>query len=151
RANPRADANLVGRRIARDELVVVAPPAMPRPRASRTGEPVPVQAVAMSYLADAGPWRISERLTIVPDVRIRLSSLLMVRDAVIAGAGVALLPRSAVADAVEDGRIAVWSAVPHRASELWVLHASRRLASTKITAFVSFLVEAFRDRPLGAR
>ncbi len=148
RVNPRPDANLVGRRLSRDDLVVVAPPEMPRPEPSRFGAPVPVPAVAMMYLADTGPWRVGERLEIMPNVRIRLSSLLMVRDAVAAGAGVALLPRSVVADAAEAGNLAIWSAVPHRTSELWVLHASRRLASPKITAFVGFLADALRDWPL---
>src|SRR5690606_34198045 len=81
---------------------------------------------------------------IMPDVRLRLSSLLMVRDAVCAGAGAALLPRGVVADAAAEGRLVIWSTVPHRTSELWVLHSSRRLVSTKVSAFVDFVVEALR-------
>jgi DNA-binding transcriptional LysR family regulator len=146
RVNPRADASLVGRRIGREELVVVAPPGMRRPRPARDGTPRHVSAVAMIHLADRGPWKITDRLEVMPDVRIRLSSLLMVRDAVCAGAGAALLPRSVVEEAAADGRVTIWSSVPHRTSELWVLHASRRLVSTKVTAFVDFLVESLREK-----
>lgn len=143
RANPRADASLVGRRLWSDPLVVVAPPGMAMPAAAR-GETPRVAAVAMVHLRDTGPWKVTEHLEIMPDTRMRLSSLLMVRDAVIAGAGIALLPHAAVADAAQAGHLEIWSTVPHRTSEMWVLHASRRLVSTKITAFVDFTVEAFR-------
>ncbi len=145
RANPRGDESLVGRRLGSDQLIVAAPPGLPKPRAARAGAPPRVPAVAMTHLADSGPWKISESLTIEPDVRLRLSSLLMVRDAVCAGAGAALLPRAVAADAAAAGQLTIWSSVPHRTTEIWVLHASRRLVSTKITAFVDFLVEAYRD------
>src|SRR5690606_17768551 len=128
------------------ELVVVAPPGMRRPRPARDGTPRHVAAVAMIHLADRGPWKITDRLEVMPDVRIRLSSLLMVRDAVCAGAGVALLPRTVVEEAAAQGRLTIWSSVPHRTSELWVLHASRRLVSTKVTAFVDFIVESLRGK-----
>ncbi|MGB7213582.1 MAG: LysR family transcriptional regulator [Gammaproteobacteria bacterium] len=144
RANPRADANLVGRRIREEILVVVAPPGMRRPRPLKDGTPPRVPAVAMISFQDNGPWRVTDRLAIMPDVRLRLSSLLMVRDAVCAGAGAALLPRGVVADAAAEGRLVIWSTVPHRTSELWVLHSSRRLVSTKVSAFVDFVVEALR-------
>jgi len=151
RVNPRADATLVGRRLGQEALVVVAPPGMRRPRPSRDGAPPRVPAVAMTHSQNNGPWRITERLEVVPDTRLRLSSLLMVRDAVCAGAGAALLPRGLVEDAAADGRLVIWSTVPHRTSELWVLHSSRRLVSTKVTAFVDFVAEALRvKRSIGA-
>ncbi|HEX6993395.1 MAG TPA: LysR substrate-binding domain-containing protein [Gammaproteobacteria bacterium] len=151
RANPRKDETLVGRRIGHDALVVAAPPGMRRPRRPRDGTPPRVPAVAMLHFADNGPWRVTDRLEIMPDVRMRLSSLLMVRDAVCAGAGVALLPRAVVEDAADEGRLAIWSTVPHRTSEIWVLHASRRLVSTKVTAFVDFVVESLGQKCVNDR
>lgn len=148
RVNPRPDAMLVGRMIGRDELVVVAPPGMRRPKPQRAGAPVDVPGVAMLHLDDRGPWKVTDTLQVMPDLRMRLSSLLMVSDAVCAGAGAALLPRAIVAEAAADGRLQIWSTVPHRTSEVWVLHASRRLVSTKITAFVEFMVESFRGKSL---
>ena len=62
------------------------------------------------------------------------------------GAGVALLPRAVVEEAADEGRLTIWSTVPHRTSEIWVLHASRRLASTKVTAFVDFIVETLGEK-----
>src|SRR5690606_9919393 len=48
--------------------------------------------------------------------------------------------------AADEGRLTIWSTVPHRTSEIWVLHASRRLASTKVTAFVDFIVETLGEK-----
>ncbi|HEX6998973.1 MAG TPA: LysR family transcriptional regulator [Gammaproteobacteria bacterium] len=151
RANPRPDATLVGRRFARDEMLVVAPPGFPRPRPGPSGAAVRVPAIGMSQSGDNGPWRLGDGVEIVPDVRLRLSSLLMIRDAVRAGAGVALLPRSVIAADAEAGAVEIWSREPQRTSELWVLHTSRRLVSTKITAFVSFLLESFPDGTLSLK
>ena len=70
---------------------------------------------------------------------LRFSSIFLVHDAVRAGAGAALLPRSLVAQDVASGRLASWGELVDHAVEIWVLHASRRLASRKVTAFVEFL------------
>jgi DNA-binding transcriptional LysR family regulator len=69
----------------------------------------------------------------------------MVRDAVVAGAGAALRPRSLVADDVAQGRLISWGNTP---KEIWVLCSSRRLLSSKIAAFVAYLDEVFRKFPL---
>ena len=79
---------------------------------------------------------------------LRLSSLLMVRDAVLAGAGAGLLPRFIVADDSQAGRLACWGAVEDRPVAIWVLHPSRRLVSSKVAAFLDFLVKAFPGQVL---
>jgi DNA-binding transcriptional LysR family regulator len=67
----------------------------------------------------------------------------MVRDAVLAGIGAAKLPRLLVAEDLAAGRLLSWGASSDQPSELWVLHASRRLASAKVRAFMQFLETAF--------
>ena len=64
---------------------------------------------------------------------------MLVRDAVLAGAGAALLPRMIVADDVAAGRLACWGEVEGGRTELWALHPSRRLVSAKVQAFVRYL------------
>lgn len=85
-------------------------------------------------------WRVA------PEFKLRLSSLWMVRDAVLAGAGAACLPHSLVRDAIEAGRLVVWNDNAEAPVEVWALHASRRLVTPKVSAFLSYLVEAFPDR-----
>ncbi|MBN8907547.1 MAG: LysR family transcriptional regulator, partial [Rhodospirillales bacterium] len=89
RVNPAPDAGLVGRIFLRDRLVVVASPALPPPT---DGASVP--AVLRGSIGQAETWDITaaagpSTLTVQPV--LGLSSLVMVRDAVRMGAGVARL------------------------------------------------------------
>lgn len=150
RVNPRPDDRLIGRCFARDEMLVVAPPALAGLITSPTWNGQ-VAAVAMTTDFDGGPWPIGTggaAMTVIPEVRLRLSSLVMIRDAVRAGLGVAILPRSMVDHDIEEGRLVAWGEVTDRPIELWALHHSRRLVSPKIVAFVAFLLAAFPDRVL---
>ncbi|NKI94896.1 LysR substrate-binding domain-containing protein [Rhizobacter sp. SG703] len=137
RVNPRPDTALVGRCFAKDRLVVVAAPSIAMPAASE--KPVRVPAAVMSA-RDGETWRIDGgSLTVEPIPVLRLSSLLTLRDAAIAGAGVALLPQSIVWNQLTRGELVQWGAVGGDDVALWVLHASRRLASPKVKAFVDFI------------
>jgi len=145
RPNPRPDTALVGRCFARDRLVVVAAPAIPKPRASRT--PARVPAVVSAH-RDGETWPLAgETLTLEPVPLLRLSSMLMLRDAALAGAGVAQVPRSIVWQQLARGELVEWGSVGAKDVELWVLHTSRRLASPKVKAFVDFMCERY---PQGA-
>ncbi|MGW7773688.1 LysR family transcriptional regulator [Pseudomonas machongensis] len=151
RVNPKADALLVGRCFARDDMLLVAPAALPRPSASCDGE-IEVPAVALANRFDKGPWHYQDGDTlgtVMPDVRLRLSSLIMIRDAVLAGAGAALIPRSLLQRDEQLAKLSIWGRMPDRPIELWALHASRRLVSRKVTAFIDYLCEAFPDQILG--
>jgi len=146
RINPRKDSNLVGRCFAKDRLVLAAPPSFPRP-SGRSDNPFAVPAVVTPTYRDGDIWTIRDsKLAIEPQPVLRLSSLLMVRDAVIAGAGVALLPRSIIGGAIGKGELATWGEVGEEV-ELWILHVSRRLQSPKVRAFVDFMCAQY---PSGA-
>jgi len=150
RVNPDPATELVGRCFARDELLLIAPAGWERPPADEA-EPARVPAVINSAVPFAPLWRCVDpagALLIDAEPRLRLSSLLMVRDAVVAGAGVAQLPLSLVHGDLSSGRLQCWGRVPDRAVELWALHHSRRLASLKIGAFIDFICEAFPERTL---
>lgn len=153
RVNPHPDVMLVGRCFARDDMLLVAPASMNRPSAKVDGTAPLVPAVALDNHFDTGPWSYQDRgilNTLMPDIQLRLSSLIMIRDAVLAGAGAALIPRSLLPHAAHDVGLSIWGTLPDRTIELWVLHASRRLASTKVIAFVEYLCQAFPDRTLGS-
>ena len=74
---------------------------------------------------------------------LELPSLEMVRDAVLTGIGAAKLPRVLVAEDLATGRLVCWGLASDRPAELWALHASSRLASAKVKAFMRFLERAF--------
>ncbi len=150
RVNPAPDTELVGRCFGRDESLVLAPPGWERPPVGEA-EPVPIDAVVNSTLPLAPVWRCVDAagvLIIEARPKLRLSSLLMMRDAVREGAGIAQLPLSLTYEDLEAGRLVNWGRVSDRPVELWVLHHSRRLASLKIAAFIDFICEAFPNRAL---
>jgi DNA-binding transcriptional LysR family regulator len=145
RANPRPDETLVGRCIRRDQFVVVAPPSLAFPSSSGNETSVSVPAILLAASADTDPWRVvreGQTFDLLPDARLRLSSILMVREAVLSGVGAALLPRWLVAEDIAADRLACWG-VSDRDVAVWALYASRRHVSRKITAFVELLCAAF--------
>jgi len=149
RVNPRADSTLVGRCFARDRQIVTAAPTLPMPAATPDGKPIPVQAVvANAYVGET--WAITgSRLVLDPQPVLRASSLLLIRDAVVAGAGAALLPQSIVWQQLERGELVQWGSCG-KDVELWVLHTSRRLSSPKVRAFVDFVSEQFQSGAFAA-
>jgi DNA-binding transcriptional LysR family regulator len=142
RVNPAKDSNLVGRCFARDRLVLAAAPSIPMPK-SNSKQPFPVPAVVMSTYRDGDIWVVRDgELTIAPQPVLRLSSLLMVRDAIAAGAGVAMIPQSIIGGLLERGQLVTWG-IAGAEVELWVLHTSRRLESPKVKAFVDFMAAQY--------
>lgn len=144
RINPRKDSVLVGRCFARDRMVLAAAPSVAIPEGAG-GTPVPVPAVVMPSHRDGDVWSVRDgRLAVEPRPVLRLSSLLMVRDAIAAGAGAAMLPQSLAGPQLERGELVSWGVAGDEV-ELWVLHTSRRLQSPKVQAFVAFMCDQYPD------
>lgn len=146
RTNPKPTEAMVGRRLATDELVLAAVPDIERPA---SGSIVP--AVLMSRAGEIRPWVVmteAGEATFTPRPVLRLSSMLMVYEAAKAGGGAAVLPVSLAARDIAAGRLVSWGKVLNRPVEVWILHASQRLSSPKVTRFVSFLADQFRGGQL---
>ncbi|MFS2214428.1 LysR family transcriptional regulator [Telluria sp. Tellsp104] len=137
RVNPDPDENLVGRIFLRDRLVVVATPHLARPA---DGAPVPA---VVRPVGDQAAWRIAGQPDIAIDPILRLSSLVMVRDAVRAGVGAGCLPASVVSHDLAAGRLVRWGDVAGPEIALWALYPSRRLLSARVSAFLEYLKAAF--------
>jgi DNA-binding transcriptional LysR family regulator len=141
RVNPKPDENLVGRAFLRDRLVVVAAPEIVRPKGDRT-----MPAVVRGVADQASSWDVktakgSFRLAVEPV--LRMSSMIMLRDAVRAGAGVGRLPISLVSHDIAAGRLVLWGDVDGPEIALWTLYPSRRLLSARVSAFLEHLKQAF--------
>lgn len=146
RVNPRPDDSLVGRCFMQNRMVLVAPPQLPRPQAGST-----FPAVARIGTPDQQAWRTTdpadgtERLYL-PRPVLKFSSPLPMREAACAGVGAAIIPHDIVAADIAAGRLVSWGYSSEPAAEVWALHASRRLVSPKVQAFVDFVCEYFKDR-----
>ena len=141
RVNPRPDERLVGRILLRDRLVVVASPVLAR---SVDGKPVPV--VVRGSGEQPSDWELNTpagKAHIAVDPVLALSSMIMVRDAVRAGAGAARLPVSLVSRDLAAGALVHWGDAEGPETTLWTLYPSRRLLSARVSAFLGYLREAF--------
>ncbi|MBW9055526.1 LysR family transcriptional regulator [Rhizobium mesosinicum] len=144
RVNPDPDESLVGRIFLRDRLVVVANPALTRPA---DGSAVP--AVVRGAGDQTAVWHVRQAGAgsgIAVDTVLRLSSLTMVRDAVRMGVGAARLPISLVSGDLAAGTLVHWGDADGPEIALWTLYPSRRLLSTRVSAFLDYLKAAF---PMG--
>ncbi|WP_224364239.1 LysR family transcriptional regulator [Hyalangium versicolor] len=141
RVNPEPDERLVGRIFLRDQLVVVASPSIVRPT-----DNLAVPAVVRGAGDRLAAWNVvtptgSSRIAVDPV--LRLSSLIMVRDAVRAGVGAGRLPISLVSHDLAAGTLVHWGDVEGPEITLWTLYPSRRLLSARVSAFLDYLKEAF--------
>ena len=138
RIDPDPDERLVGRRIMEDERFLVAAPGLPVP----FGGPDTVPAVGRAASPAGSRWLIRTEgglRELRPYFRLRFSSFLLIRKAVLAGAGVALMPKLLVQGDIEAGRIVQWGVQDGPKVEIWALQNSRRLSSSKVRAFLDML------------
>ncbi len=151
RIDPAPDERLVGRRFLADERMIVAAPGLPRPAGQEPGpREIPVGAVVLAAMPPNRVWRMRSAdggtLTLKPRPVLRLSSLMMARDATLAGAGVALLPKLLVADDVAAGRLVLWGLEDAPPVEIWALQSSRRLVGAKVRAFLDVIDQSFPNK-----
>lgn len=148
RANPAPDTRLAGRCFLRDRQVIVASPSFAMRFRGPADVPVPVPAVTLLAAPDNDLWHVSGpfgKRVLQPQVVARFSSISMVFDAVIAGAGAAVLPVKRVRPALTDGRLESYSFLKERIVEVWALYAPQRQLNPRIKAFVTLLVNHFAD------
>lgn len=120
---------------------MVASPTLARPAKNAA-----VAAVVRDSVDPPAAWDVrvrtgKSRIEINPV--LRLSSMIMARDAVRAGAGAARLPISLVSRDLAAGTLRHWGDVEGPEITLWTLYPSRRLLSARVSAFLQHLNEAF--------
>ncbi|WP_285880106.1 hypothetical protein [Rhizobium calliandrae] len=80
--------------------------------------------------------------------KVRLPSLVILRDTILASAGAALLAKFVAADDIEVGRPAYWGTHASPLVEIWALQSSRRLIGAKARAFLDVIEKAFPEKIL---
>jgi DNA-binding transcriptional LysR family regulator len=146
RANPKVTTELAGRCFLRDELVVVGAPSIPMPESASDEAPVP--AVLLLGASEATSWtmaRDGRTQQLHTRAAMRLSSMPMIHDAVLDGAGVAMMPRSLVQADLDAGHLVLWGGAVGRSIEVWALYPPHRHVSRKVSAFIRMLTEQFVD------
>ncbi|MDC0611373.1 LysR family transcriptional regulator [Vibrio sp.] len=144
RVNPAIDENLYGRKFLQDKLVVVASTEVKRPS---NNQAVPVVIHGSGKQPDM--WNFisnGEKINLRVIPVLRLSSMIMIRDAICAGAGVGMLPLSLIDRELKSGKLIRWGEAQTADISLWVLYPSRRLLNARVKVFLEHLKAAF---PLG--
>ncbi len=144
RINPSVEASLVGRCFFRDTLVLAASPGL---RPPKPGEPVPSVGLTPATLPT---WHVlidGIRREVRHEPVLILSAWSMIKDAVSAGAGAALMPRSVVDEDLAAGRLVSWGDAIGGEVEMWALYPSRRLLNSRVSAFMQFLLRTYRLSP----
>ena len=111
-------------------------------------------AVVRQGWGDDGGWDVTGAggaVRVPAKVRLDLSSPLAIRDAVIAGAGAALLPQVLVRQDLAEGRLIRLGERIGNPEEIWIVHASGRLPSRRLRALIDVMVAFFADEPLSGR
>ena len=141
RFNPDPQSDLVGRCIFRDELLIVSAPSIwdqfHKPGSAEKILPFVFRTSKKKYFLLQTVEL--ENIKIRTQPILELSTLDMVRDALLTGIGAAKLPRLLVEEDLASGSLINWGPSSDKPPELWVLHASRRFTSAKVNAFIRFL------------
>ncbi|MBE7220868.1 MAG: LysR family transcriptional regulator [Caulobacteraceae bacterium] len=151
RVNPAPDSLLTGRLLGRNRLLLVATPALAGAVGARAEAPQATAwpAVVREGWGDGGRWEIEQagaKVAVQAVPRLSLSTPLAMLDAVLAGVGAALLPRTLVQDHLDAGRLVALGPRFGPAEEVWLLHAAGRLPSRRLLALVDILLPIYAGR-----
>jgi DNA-binding transcriptional LysR family regulator len=147
RVNSPDTSELVRRRFATCRMQLVGTPALVKrlgPLSPRKANELPT--IFFDNFPVAPPWNFvdgSRKFTVAPRSIMRLSTLTMVRDAVLEGAGVSMLPDTLVGDDLADGTLVHLGDLDGVDVDLSIVHPTRRLVSRRLRTFIDMLVETF--------
>jgi DNA-binding transcriptional LysR family regulator len=148
-----ASSSLIARRIVETKRVICASPAYfeRRGRPRHPDELKQHDCLAYGYLATGNQWKLSgpdgDHWIEIPWI-ICSNNAEVLRDAALAGCGIALLPSFIAGAALQTGALVSVLADFHApALALHALYPQTRHLSAKIRLFIDFLVERFGNRP----
>ena len=151
RHGPIGDTRLVAKRLARTRRVLVASPAY----LAEKGRPSALAGLSghngILYANRDADWRFAgaQGWTVLrPRAALRVNNGLVMRDAALAGLGIALLPTFFVHEQLASGALMeVAVGCEAEGAELFIAYPRDRSASTKIAALAASLKRSFGDPP----
>ncbi|MCI5107633.1 MAG: LysR substrate-binding domain-containing protein [Pseudomonadales bacterium] len=148
------DSSLVARRLCRCRHAIVAAPSYLETM-GKPNSPADLQShriVTYRYQESSINWDFRHPDQRVENIQIdghtRINNSLAIREAVIAGMGIARMPTFAVADAIRQGALVkLFPTLQTLEVSLFLLYPQRRHLSPKVRAFVDFMAGQFTDPP----
>lgn len=143
RVGPLEDSSQVARRLLHGQAFLVAAPALPGLERVRQ----PQDLAALPHVSLAAPWHGGlalqngeQEVTLTLPAHLQLGSHMAVRDAVLAGAGVAVLPRMIARPEIAAGRLVRvlpdWATPPRAIS---FVYPSAQSVTARLRAFIDHL------------
>lgn len=152
RHGPIEDSRLVASRLAPSRRLLLASPDYLR-RCGTPSSPDELQVHRGIFYMNRGiaDWRFqgpSGALIVRAQVGLRVNNGDMMRDAAVAGLGIALLPSFIAGASIKSGALRVIDiGVQAYTEHLYVAHPEGRRTSAKLRAFIECLRQAFGDPP----
>jgi DNA-binding transcriptional LysR family regulator len=146
-----ADSRVIAKKVAASRRHLVASPAYLK----RHGTPRSVAELqshaAILYTPRDADWRLRTakgEVVVRPERGLRVNNGIMMRDAAIAGLGIALLPTFMMQHALARRQLEIVDVGAHTESaDVFVVYPSARAASAKVAALVESLRDAFGSPP----
>jgi DNA-binding transcriptional LysR family regulator len=148
RASRLKDSSLIARKIVPIRHVICASPEYLR-RQGRPTLPADLSShTTLRYSLADDDWEFTKSDALSPPSKFRCNNGDTLREAAIAGAGLAYLPTFIVHEAIADGRLEVClSGFEKDPIALYAVYPSTRHLSAKIRVFIDFLVEKLGNGP----
>lgn len=147
-------SNLIARRIAPIRQVLCASPAYLKTHAApeRPEDLFEHNCLTYTYLSTPREWRFTDANgeTIVVPIKgtLQSNSGIVLRDAAVANAGIAMLPTFYICEQLRSGQLQVLlPEFPVVELSLYAVYAERRNLLPKVRAFIDFAVERFGPTP----
>jgi len=150
-----ADARIIARRIATSKRRLVASPAYLR-KHGVPGTPAELEGhMAVLYSNRDADWRLKTAkgfVVVRPNRFLRVNNGLVMRDAVVAGVGIALLPTFLVGPELARGTLkAIDVGAATESADIFVAYPTARGASARVRALIEALKGAFGNPPYWER
>ncbi|TPV94066.1 MAG: LysR family transcriptional regulator [Myxococcales bacterium FL481] len=147
RAGVLADSSLIAHKLLETRLRLFASPSYLETRDTprQVADLADHECIAFEPPSGRGSWTFQlagkdEKVSVAP--RFVTNNLAMVRDAAIAGLGIAWLPDLGLVDDVTEGRLVpLLPDVAASSGAIWVVYPSRRHLAPKVRVFVDYMRE----------
>ena len=149
------DSSLIARRLAPcHHMIVASPDYLKRAGTPRQPDELTSHEIATYSLQQSTHrWSFNtitnhESVQVPVTSRLQFSNSLALREAVIAGGGIARMPSFIVGEDVKQGRlVALLPDYKTLEVSIYAVYPQRRHLSPKVRAFIDYLAEAFTDTP----
>ncbi|WP_339325396.1 LysR family transcriptional regulator [Pararhodospirillum photometricum] len=152
------DSSLVARKLAPQHRVLVASPAYGAAHPALTRPDDLSQHACLSLSGQPSPTWYARAPGQAPcpiaiQGRLRTNDTDVLRDATLAGLGIALLPTWLVSGDLRAGRLISllpayeWTLGPDGIRSIWAVYVPKKVVSPKVRAFIAFLIDRFGTPP----